>query len=48
MTPWVKVFFIYPGEEKPSEVNKMNNVLKTTFLLSLLTILLVAMGCASA
>jgi hypothetical protein len=28
---WVKVFFIYPGEEKPSEENKMNNVLKPPF-----------------
>ena len=35
--------FFTPAK-KLSEVNTMNNVLKTTFLLSLLTILLVAMG----
>jgi heat shock protein HtpX len=39
-----KGLFFYPGEILIVGGNIMNNILKTTFLLSLLTILLVAMG----
>ena len=51
VTLWVKVFFITLGEQQPrflatsSEVITMNR-LKTTFLLSLLTVLMVLMGSA--
>lgn len=43
--PGVKVFFITPGDSKSSEVMTMNR-LKTTLLLSLLTVLMVLMGSA--
>lgn len=48
--PWVRVFLIYPGEKRPLREpiiivgdNQMQT-LKTTFLLSLLTVLMVIMG----
>jgi heat shock protein HtpX len=44
ISPWVKVFFFTPVKINSPEVIKMNNIFKTTFLLSLLSILLVAMG----
>jgi heat shock protein HtpX len=44
-TPRVKVFF-YPGKTKKTGGNKMINRLKTTLLLTCLTLLMVAMGSA--
>ena len=44
--PGVKVFFVTPGESLSSSEENMINRLKTTLLLSLLTVLMVIMGSA--